>query len=619
MSKNVRRTVNVYAEQVKKARRSRRWYAAVLVVLAAMTVLSVNWTLRQRGLSMTREYICGLAEHVHTAECLAEEPDAHSGGDTPAVQTAETNMSEVDGCSITMSGSGTEYDAKGNLYKTELELDFEISAEAVRNNKGYYYDYPEGIIVPDGLLKGSYGLLDKGGKTVGTYSFTRNDDGTYRVHVDFDAEFDPDRDPVNGYVRFKGEVDGSQGDDNGNISIKGSDGVTLDIPKDEITYPDNETNRYDINTTKTGSYSKDGKLTYTVYVYSLKGTPDVINFEDAIEATGLTLGDPTVKVERETVTRYYNPDNGGYNPNGDSFTSQEIDQSYNYADGKLSMTLPQIGKAEHSDATATEWEKDVYTRYKITYTFDVSDLGDNAYTDNKVSTVSSNNNTTVKAEAEKHVDVKTTVDDNVTKSGIGGGAGAGTTDYISWTITVNKNEDNIVGAQLRDEMLKKLIPGHFTVTPDKGYDLVYDEDGQLIGMDFKDDGSGENTNTYRITYRTPAQSNWNNGENGPVSNTVDFTHGGKDESASWSFNGRNRMTVRHMCSMSIMCSIAWWRLPSQRAICCPPARRAMRFTSISAVTRTPQTRCPLICPPTPPTCPWRPEPSTWKTRAPTPR
>ena len=259
------------------------------MVLAAMTVLSVNWTLRQRGLSMTREYICGLAEHqhtedcytqelictqeegdehqhmedcyaqtltcglpehVHTAECLAEEPDAHSGGDTPAVQTAETNMSEVDGCSITMSGSGTEYDAKGNLYKTELELDFKISAEAVRNNKGYYYDYPEGIIVPNGLLKGSYGLLDKGGKTVGTYSFTQNDDGTYRVHVDFDAEFDPDKDPVNGYVRFKGEVDGSQGDDNGNISIKGSDGVTLDIPKDEITYPDNETNRYDIQNDK---------------------------------------------------------------------------------------------------------------------------------------------------------------------------------------------------------------------------------------------------------------------------------------------------------------------------------------------------------------------------------
>lgn len=329
-------------------------------------------------------------------------------------------------------------------------------------------------------------------------------------------------------------MDGSQGDDNGNISIKGSDGVTLDIPKDEITYPDNETNRYDINTTKTGSYSKDGKLTYTVYVYSLKGTPGDITFEDVIEATGLTLGDPTVKVEKETVTRYYNPDNGGYNPNGDSFTSQEIDQSYNYADGKLSMTLPQIGKAGHSDATDTEWEKDVYTRYKITYTFDVSDLGDNAYTDNKVSTVSSKNNTTVKAEAEKHVDVKTTVDDNVTKSGIGGGAGAGagTTDYISWTITMNKNEDNIVGAQLRDEMLKKLIPGHFMVTPDKGYDLVYDEDGQLIGMDFKDDGSGENTNTYRITYRTPAQSNWNNGENGPVSNTVDFTHGGKDESAT---------------------------------------------------------------------------------------
>lgn len=562
----MRRTVNVYAEKVKKARRSRRWYAAALVVLAAVTVLGVNWTLHQKGLSMTPEYTCGLAEHqhtedcyteelicgqeegdghqhtdacyertltcglpehVHTADCLAAQPDAQSGGDTPAVQAdgAEEDMRD---CLTEMTGSGTTYDANGNLYKSDLKLEFSISADTVNANKDYYYDYPDGIIVPDGLLGRTYDLIDGDKKTAGTYYFTKNDDGTYRVHVDFKADYNPTQDPVTGYISFAGEVDGSKGDENGNISIKGSDNVTLDIPKNEITYPDGETNRYEIKTSKTGAYSKDGKLTYTVYVYSLKGTPDNIDFEDTIRATGLTLGEPTVKVEQETVTRHYNPDNGGYNPDGDSIDSREINQSYSYADGKLTMTLPKIDKAEHSAATATEWEKDVYTRYKVTYTFDVSDLKDNAFTDNKVSTVSSNGNTTVKAEAEKHVDVKTTVEDNVTKSGVGGGG----VDYISWTITVNKNQDDINGATLRDEMLKKLITGHFTINPDKGYDLVYDESGKLIGLNFTDDGSGENRNTYTITYRTPAQSNWNNGEGGSVTNKVDFIHGDTTDSAT---------------------------------------------------------------------------------------
>lgn len=531
--------LNGTIERILYERQTRRRYAAILLVLAFITVLGVNWSLHQQGLSMTADGTQATAETAiddtagQGSEAAPATLELGDGEYTVAVQ-ADENEADMSSYLTSMTGSGTKYDANGNLYKTDLKIEFSIPADTVRNNKDYCYTYPEGIIVPDGLLDKTYELYDGDNNKAGTYYFTQNADGTYSVHVDFKNDYNPTKDPVTGYIEFSGEVDGSKGNDDGSISIKGNDKVTLDIPADKIDYPDGETNRYEIKTSKTGSYSsKDGKLTYTVYVYSLKGTPGDINFEDTIKATGLTLDDPTVKVEKETVTRYYNPDNGGYNPNGDSFTSEEIKQDYTYdsADGKLSMTLPKIDKAEHYEATETEWEKDVYTRYKVTYTFDAdaSDLGDNAFVDNKVSTVSSDNNTTVKAEADKHVDLKTTVDDNVTKSGVGGGG----VDYISWTITVNKNQDDIVDATLSDEMLKKLIPGHFTVNPDKGYTLVKDSDGNIIGMDFTaTDDNGENRNTYTITYRTPAQADWNGGEASPVTNKVDFSHGGNTDSAT---------------------------------------------------------------------------------------
>lgn len=548
-------------EGILHARQAHRRYIAILLVLAMLTVLGVNWSLHQKGLSMTadsytQETVDATAEtaqdELDTADTqdepaqdepaetdadTAPEEDAETAAvpatlDLPdeeyAVDTQDAGEADMQGYLTKMTGSGTKYDANGNLYKSDLKIEFEIPASTVRDNKDYCYNYPEGIIVPDGLLGKTYDLYDDANNKAGTYYFTKNEDGTYSVHIDFKSDYEPTRDPVKGYIQFAGEVDGSKGDDDGNISIVGSDKVTLDIPKSEIDYPGDTTNRYDIKTSKTGSYSKDGKLTYTVCVYSMKGTPDVIDFADTITGTGLTLGTPEITVKKQTVKKYANDPDGG----GTQMAEETITPDYTYNDGSLSMKLPQIDPAKHNEATGSELANDEYTRYEITYTYDVSDINDTAFVDNKATGASSNGNTTVKSEAEKHVDVKTTVD-NVTKTG----TGAGGVDYISWTITVNRNQDDIVGAELHDDMLKNLIPGHFTINPQNGYEIVYDDAGNITSIKFTDDGSGGNTNTYTITYRTPAQGNWNGGSAGPVSNTVDFDHGGKTDSATATVDG----------------------------------------------------------------------------------
>lgn len=553
-------TVNKYIEKFKKKHRNYRHYSILFLVLAVMTIMGVNWELHRDGISMTADaeqaevqseiseteadaFQTELSEtiayesQIDTPETMEDENLSDvSVADNEDIQTAEDEDTavvrstddpvEMNSCVTGLSGSGTKYDENGNMYSTDLRIDFKFEKETVKN-KGlnYYYEYPEGIIVPDGLLDQKKDLYDSEGKKAGVYYFEKTADGKYRVKIDFDQSYvdaSTTGNDITGYIQFSGQVDAGKADDDGNIKIVGEDNVTLDIPKTEITYPDGVTNKYEIRTKKYGSYQqKDGKLVYTVYVYSLKGTPDDIEFKDTIQANGLTLGDPNVKVTKETVKRYE------WGDSNETPLSEELSVNHTYVDGELSMTLPKIDAAEHVDETTSEKAYDRYTRYKIEYTYDISEIPEGAASvNNTVSTVSTNNKTTVKAEDSKEVDIKTVVDSIIEKSGVGGGG----VDYITWTITVNPGKDNIAGATLRDDMLAKLISGHFSVRPDEGYELVKDNDGNIIGIDFKEVANGENRNSYTITYRTPAQTEWNGTE---TTNKATFTPagGGDGESA----------------------------------------------------------------------------------------
>lgn len=55
------------------ARHAEHRRAAVLVILALLTILSVSWRLHQVGIAMTDdEYSCGYEEHVHSDACYTE-------------------------------------------------------------------------------------------------------------------------------------------------------------------------------------------------------------------------------------------------------------------------------------------------------------------------------------------------------------------------------------------------------------------------------------------------------------------------------------------------------------------------------------------------------------------
>lgn len=526
--------VNRYIDRFQKNHRNFRRYIIFVGVLAIVTIIGVNWGLHQEGISMTDEYVCGYQEHQHTDDCYQnelicgqEENDEHQhseecyektlictlpehthtdsckkqvGVSTIAVYTS--NSMNANGNVTAISGEGTKYDENGNIYSSKLKINFTFTAGAVSSNQSYYYEYPEGIIIPDTLLNQTYALYDQG-KKAGTYHFEKTDDGKYRVVIDFEEGYvTTENDDITGYIEFAGQIDASKADDDGNIKIVGSDKVDLVIPKDQITYPEDATNRYDIKTEKAGSYStKDGKLVYTVYVYSLKGTPEDINFEDIISANDLTLGTPVVKITQETVTRYYN--NGGSYDGSTTKDSKTLDVPYDYSDGKLSMTLPKIEKAKDYTDSSNITCKD-YTRYKIEYTYDIKDIkGASVVANNKVTTDSKKENVEVKS--DDTVQIKINNEHTISKNG----SYDGSNGQIEWTITVNKNNLDITNAKLTDDMLSKLAEGtDVTISPSNGYTLEKDENGKITGITFTALDDGKNTNTYTITYRTKADRKW---------------------------------------------------------------------------------------------------------------
>ena len=61
--------INGLIERFRRQHVQARRYVAMMLVLALLTTLFVNWQLHGVGISMTADYHCGYEEHQHTAAC----------------------------------------------------------------------------------------------------------------------------------------------------------------------------------------------------------------------------------------------------------------------------------------------------------------------------------------------------------------------------------------------------------------------------------------------------------------------------------------------------------------------------------------------------------------------
>ena len=313
-------------------------------------------------------------------------------------------------------------------------------------------------------------------------------------------------DNVTGYVQFEGSFSKEDMNEEGDIVVGGDDATIL-VPGEDITYPKDETESYDIDVSKSGSWVQDGdKLVYTVYVRTTKGTPDSIDFSDTITVPdGLTLGAPTVTVEK--YIRHFYSEYSYSDATEGTAVSVTPDTS---TDNTISMELTGLSilpDQKHGDYDTAHTD---YEFYIVTYTYPITEqTKDIVSPENKVTvtakdetkgqTVTDSDETTVKVDK----DFSYTLDK-------GGTVASDKPGYIKWTVTVNNNEMNIAGAKLTDEMLGLVedTAKDIVIYPAEGATVNKDTNGKITDISFAATENGVNKNKYTITYYTPVEESW---------------------------------------------------------------------------------------------------------------
>lgn len=427
-----------------------------------------------------------------------------------------------------MAGSGTVYDKTTGNYKSNLKVKFSIPSKDIKNaNYSYELNYPEGIIIPEGLFNKTFTLEDENKKSAGTFFFVNNADGTYSARIHFDQKYvDKAGDKIDGNLWFEGELSKNKVDENGDIVIKGEDNVTITIPKKDIEYPKDENANYNIDIKKSGSYNNEtGKLEFTVYVSSIKGTPGDISFLDTIQTTGMQLGEPEVTVTKQTMRKH------DWEQDGNVIQTTTIsDVEHTYKSNTIAMTLTKLPKGK--DTTFNGNTCIEYERYEIKYSYDISSMD--------VGTLTANNKAQVESKDSKTGDIiydeakwDKTIENKyeIAKRG----ENDSENNRIKWTITLNAKNANIAGGKLIDKMLSEIQSGtQVEITPKDGATIKTDNNGKITSIDFTAVKDGRNTNQYTIVYYTAVEPTW---KDQTVSNTATFKPGeGNDVSADVGVN-----------------------------------------------------------------------------------
>lgn len=466
-----------------------------LVHVHSASCLSVTYTLG--------DLTCQLQEHVHTEECYEEFPEdlrsallLMSTDDSDQIATDNPSIYEINNVKINYSAPSAEYDPVTGLYNVELEMEWYLNASQLEAYSAFHIELPDGLIIPDDLLDTWMSFTDNQNGMVAFDARFEKIDGKYYIHVEYREEYiayakeanknvgdldDPD------FIQFKGQIDASNVNDKGEISLTWKDGTTTAIKPEDITYPPDETRQYDIHTQKTVSYnSATGELNYTVKVSSNKGTPSPINISDVLTANGVTLKE----LSGVTVV----------DQNG---TAVSATSTNDLGTGALNITVNEALQAGEY--------------YLITYTYKIDPIAEGSvyYPNNKVTATAQDNTTKENVTSSANASVK--VDkEMVNKTG----SYDPETKLITWTIVVNPDGDDIAGYVLTDDMMKLAqslsvkgsnVSG--TVDETAGYTVDY-ETGTVT---FTAAAGGTNKNTYTITYTTYHDQTT---VNTPVNNTV---------------------------------------------------------------------------------------------------
>ena len=396
---------------------------------------------------------------------------------------------------VKLEGNQPEVEWDGKTFNYKVDMSFAIGEGEFKDESGniiknYYMTYGQDISIPDAVCDGWHSYTDESGNKFCNYRFIKNNDGTFSVLIKFaDDYIQSNTTEIKGGATF-GASGYSEVKDNGDVVVKIGGDATLDISKEYIHWDKNHSANYDITVKKSNTtdntLKKDDNGKYAEYVVDVsseKGTPDVITLNDVLQA-----GKMSVDTSKFTYTITKNGQQVGGEYTANVTASQNNDNNnHNY---NLTATLPKLNKGESCQI-----------KYKYYYDTSLCDSGNESQASNKVTGESIN-----KKSNEKVIDTSSSIikykRDDLDKTG----TYDPNSQTVKWTITVNKERNDIVGAVLTDNCLKDAKNFRMSSEQDiywKGAQIQYDKDGKISSISFVAINNNKNDSTYVITYETP--------------------------------------------------------------------------------------------------------------------
>ena len=396
---------------------------------------------------------------------------------------------------VKLEGNQPEVEWDGKTFNYRVDMSFAIGEGEFKDESGniiknYYMTYGQDISIPDAVCDGWHTYTDESGNKLCNYRFVKNNDGTFSALIKFaDDYIQNNTTEIKGGATF-GASGYSEVKDNGDVVVKIGGDATLDISKEYIHWDKNHSANYDITVKKSNTtdntLKKDDNGKYAEYVVDVsseKGTPDVITLNDVLQAGKMSVD--TSKFTY-TITKDGQQVGGEYTANVTASQNND-NNNHNY---NLTATLPKLNKGESCQI-----------KYKYYYDTSLCDSGNESQASNKVTGESIN-----KKSNEKVIDTSSSIikykRDDLDKTG----TYDPNSQTVKWTITVNKERNDIVGAVLTDNCLKDAKNFRMSSEQDiywKGAQIQYDKDGKISSISFVAINNNKNDSTYVITYETP--------------------------------------------------------------------------------------------------------------------
>lgn len=412
---------------------------------------------------------------------------------------------------VKLEGNQPEVEWDGKTFNYKVDMSFAIGEGEFKDESGniiknYYMTYGQDISIPDAVCDGWHTYTDESGNKLCNYRFVKNNDGTFSALIKFaDDYIQSNTTEIKGGATF-GASGYSEVKDNGDVVVKIGGDATLDISKEYIHWDKNHSADYDITVKKSNTtdntLKKDDNGKYAEYVVDVsseKGTPDVITLNDVLQAGKMSVD--TSKFTY-TITKNGQQVGGEYTANVTASQNNDND-NHNY---NLTATLPKLNAGESCQI-----------KYKYYYDTSLCDSGNESQASNKVTGESIN-----KKSNEKVIDTSSSIikykRDDLDKTG----TYDPNSQTVKWTITVNKERNDIVGAVLTDNCLKDAKNFRMSSEQDiywKGAQIQYDKEGKISSIIFVAMNNNKNDSTYVITYETPVTPQ---SYNQTVSNQVVF-------------------------------------------------------------------------------------------------